>query len=447
MDRRNFITNLSVTGAALSFMPLPGAGWDGTHSAKDLRVKKVLDYIHQNWEKSIYRDAPEKQPDRTHLPYPYSSPSIKGEGHFIQFFYWDTYFTNLGLLRSGKAEQAKNNIKNILWFIEEHGYMPNYAGLHNRSQSPYFQLMVSDYFDHVQKEDEAFFLQCAKGVRKEYQFWMTARYSLSGLNHFGHHENNEGCIRFYNGPLVTRLGLDKNIPDEEKIIIGGHGMAEAENWDFCQRYDRRAMDFNAVDLNALLWGYEKFLSTAAKKSHWYYSDLYLQRARKRKALINQYLWNEARGWYFDYDFVNKKPSGIYSISGMQPLFMGLASEEQAAKMVQNLNLFEKEYGVATTKEHAGCRQYQWAYPVVWPPMVYITVMGLDRYGYKKEAQRVASKFIDVNTQLFQKHGKLFEKTDAETGELSNAEYDSAPMMGWTAGVYLSLAEYLNRNNL
>ncbi len=69
-------------------------------------------------------------------------------------------------------------------------------------------------------------------------------------------------------------------------------------------------------------------------------------------------------------------------------------------------------------------------------------MSLDRYGYKKDARRIAQKFIDINTALFKKTGRLFEKTDAETGELSNAEYNSAPMMGWTAGVYSALAEYL-----
>jgi alpha,alpha-trehalase len=79
--------------------------------------------------------------------------------------------------------------------------------------------------------------------------------------------------------------------------------------------------------------------------------------------------------------------------------------------------------------------------VVWPPLVYITAMSLDRYGYKKDALRIAQKFIDINTRLFKKTGRLFEKTDAETGELSNTEYSSAPMMGWTAGVFTALAEY------
>lgn len=440
MKRRYFIKNLALTTVPFTFMPVQSIGSPG--KSQDKRINEVLDYINKNWEKSIYKDAPGKGFNGIDLPYPYTSPSIKGEGQFTFFFYWDTYFTNLGLLRNKKEDQVKNNIKNILWLIDEQGYMPNHVGLYNRSQTPYFQLMVGDYFEKVKNEDEAFFKKCAEGVRKEYQFWMTARYSRTGLNHFGHHEDAEGCIEFYNGPLVSRLKLDRYIPDEEKIVIGGHGIAEAENWDFCQRYHGRAMDFNAVDLNALLWSYEQFLYTSSKKIGWYLSEFYLHRAEKRKALIDKFLWNEDSGWYFDYDFNNKKQSDIYSISGMQPLFMGLASEVQADKMVKNLDLFERDYGIATTAEHPGCRDYQWAYPVVWPPMVYLTVKGLDNYGYKNAAKRIADKFIDVNTNLFLRHGKLFEKTDAETGKLSNAEYGSAPMMGWTAGVYVALAEYL-----
>jgi alpha,alpha-trehalase len=202
------------------------------------------------------------------------------------------------------------------------------------------------------------------------------------------------------------------------------------------------MDFNAVDLNALLWGYEQFLYAVSKENGWFLSDFYQERADKRKKLIDKYLWNDSLGWYFDYDFVNKKQSDVFSIAGIQPMFMGLASKEQAAKMVKNLHLFETEYGVATTNDYPGCRNYQWAYPVVWPPMVYITVVGLDNYGYKEEAKRIAKKYINVNTALFMKYGKLFEKTDAETGKVSYAEYESDPMMGWSAGVYVALAEYL-----
>jgi len=440
MKRREFIKNTLLTGGLL----ITNYGF-----ANSLRkvissgdVEEVLTYIQSNWKRSIYQDQPGKGFLGIDLPYPYTSPSIKGEGHFTFFFYWDTYFTNLGLLRNGFEEQAKNNIKNMLWLIQEQGYMPNHVGLFNRSQTPYLQMMVNDYFNQVPDESEVFYKECAEGLRKEYQFWMTARYSTTGLNRFGHHENAEECIKFYNTVGNRRLNLPLDVPDEEKVIIGGNLIAEAESWDFCQRYSQRATEFNAVDLNALLWGYENFLYTASNKLNWYLKDFYKERAQKRRDLINKYLWNDTLGWFFDYDFVKKEQSKVYSVSGLQPLFMGIASKEQAEKVLKNLHLLERDYGIATTNEHPGCRDFQWAYPVVWPPMVYLTVKSLDNYGFKEDARRIAKKFIDVNTALFNEHGKLFEKTNAETGKLSNAEYGSAPMMGWTAGVFVTLVEFL-----
>ena len=441
MKRRNFISNLTIGAAGVSTIPMLTYDGGKEISKSNKSVRDVLNYIKSNWEKSITRDEPGKGFGGVDLPYPYTTPSIKGEGQFSIFFYWDTYFTNLGLLRNGKEQQAKNNIRNILWLIEEQGYMPNFVGIHNRSQSPYLQLMIRDYFDKTGDESDDFSRACAEGIRKEYQFWMTARYSKTGLNHFGHHDDNKGCIDFYNQVLIDRLKFDPNISDPDKSIIGGHYMAEAENWDFNQRYSGRCLDHAAVDLNALLFGYEEFLYKVSGKSNWNFKKLYSDRSEKRKELINKYLWNEEKGWFFDYDFVNGKQSDVYSLSGMQPMFFGIVNTEQAGKMVKNLSLFEREFGMATTNERPGCREFQWAYPVVWPPLVYITVMSLDRYGYKKDARRIAQKFIDINTALFKKTGRLFEKTDAETGELSNTEYGSAPMMGWTAGVYSALAEY------
>jgi alpha,alpha-trehalase len=442
MKRRNFISNLTVGAATVSGFPILTYGATKEKTIRNSTIREVLNYIKSNWEKSISKDEPGKGFGGVDLPYPYTTPSIRGEGEFSIFFYWDTYFTNLGLLRNGKEEQAKNNIKNMLWLIQEQGYMPNFVGIHNRSQSPYLQLMIRDFFDKVGDESDDFFRVCAEGLRKEYQFWMTARFSKTGLNHFGHHDDDKGCIDFYNQVLIARLKFNPNIPDAEKSLKGGHYMAEAENWDFNQRYSGRCLDHAAVDLNALLFGYEEFLYKASTKNDWHFKDLYLERSNKRKELINKYFWNEERGWFFDYDFVNGKQSEVYSLSGMQPMFFGIANSEQAEKMVKNLPLFERDFGIATTNERQGCREFQWAYPVVWPPLVYITAISLNRYGFKKDAQRIAQKFIDVNTRLFKKTGRLFEKTDAETGELSNAEYTSAPMMGWTAGVYAALAEYL-----
>ncbi len=99
MKRRNFISNLTVGAASLSGFPILINTAAKRKSGINYDVRDVLDYIKANWEKSISKDEPGKGFGGVSLPYPYTTPSIKGEGEFTIFFYWDTYFTNLGLLK------------------------------------------------------------------------------------------------------------------------------------------------------------------------------------------------------------------------------------------------------------------------------------------------------------------------------------------------------------
>ena len=107
------------------------------------RYKEVESYIFQNWDGTV-RSQPVAEDNLLALPYPFTVSCITGA--FNEMYYWDTYFTNRGLLLSGRLELAKHNCENIAHMIRTYGYMPNgtrtfYIG---RSQPPYFALMVAD---------------------------------------------------------------------------------------------------------------------------------------------------------------------------------------------------------------------------------------------------------------------------------------------------------------
>jgi alpha,alpha-trehalase len=410
-----------------------------------MNTQPVLDYIKANWPRSIYHDANGSGFMGDDLPFPYTSPCIKGEGHFSFFFYWDTYFTNLGLLRHGHVDTAKNNIKNMLWLIRRQGYMPNHVALFNRSQSPYLCRMVTDYLAATsapgsgQTRDHAFLIECAEGLRQEYHFWTTARHSPIGLTQYGHHETAEGCAQFYDGIHRRLPFLSSDAPYADKVRIGGHYLAEAEaTCDFTPRFDRRCRDFCQVDLNALLFEYETVLADFSLRLGWGDHKLWIERQTSRRARMNRYFWNEEQGLFLDYDFVNQRHSTVPALTGYQPLFSGVASPEQAARLVANLPLFERKHGIAYTSDVPGCRDYQWAFPNAWPPMAWMLVAGLRRYGYETDAQRIAGKYVATAIRLFEKTGQLWEKTDAETGVVAGGEYKAAPMMGWSAGVFVAL---------
>ncbi len=407
-----------------------------------MSAQAVLDYIHANWSRSVYRDAPGEGFAGVDLPHPYTSPCIKGEGHFHFFFYWDTYFTNLGLLRSGLADVARDNIRNMLWLIDRHGFMPNHVGLENRSQPPYLARMVRDYV--AATGDQAFMAEAAPRLRQEYHFWTTARQRPLGLQGHGHHDSAEGAVRFYDTMLRNRLGLPADLPLEERARVGGHHLAEAETgWDFNPRFDRRCLDHVAVDLSALLHDYETLLAEAGPALGWDDAALWRARSERRRALVNTHLWCDDRGWFLDYDCANNRRSPVRALAGLLPLFTGLASPEQAARVAAGLGDFEREHGIAVTAESDfGARGYQWAFPNVWPPLVFVTVEGLRRYGHLREARRIAEKFVSNTIRLHARTGQLWEKTNAETGEVAGGEYAAAPMLGWTAGIFLELHFWL-----
>ena len=106
----------------------------------------VKAFILKNWDKTV-RTNTENQGDLIGLPKPYTVPCI--EGTFQEMYYWDTYFTNIGLLLSGKVEQAINNTENIAYLIERYGKMPNGSRTFylNRSQPPFFSQAVRDIFE------------------------------------------------------------------------------------------------------------------------------------------------------------------------------------------------------------------------------------------------------------------------------------------------------------
>ena len=59
---------------------------------------------------------------------------------------------------------------------------------------------------------------------------------------------------------------------------------------------------------------------------------------------------------------------------------------------------------------------------------------------RKNADRIRKKYLAVVDSVFEKTNDLWEKFNCSNGTVSNSEYSSPSMMGWTAGVYRYLFE-------
>ncbi len=404
-------------------------------SASAADLNEVRNYIRATWPKTI-RENKELVDRVKPLPYPYSVPC--SEGFFRAFFYWDTYFTNLGLLRDNLEAQARFNCQNIAYLVQTHGFMPNdtWVDDDNRSQPPYFSLMVRDCYDF--RPDKNWLRELLPQIRKEYDFWMTRRITPIGLNRHFHTEPSQEKLIATCHSCRSRCKLPPlpNASPAELAAIGANFLAEAETgWDFTPRFDRRCADFAPVDLNSNLYVYETnfaFFSRElglGEEQHW--EEL----AAKRKALMMQHLWNNARGLFMDYDTVNHRTSSVASLAAFHPLWLGIATPAQAQATQKNLPLFEYPYGVCVC-EKSDCEiKYQWDYPNLWPCMVYTTATGLRRYGFADDAQRIAQKYLDLQVFHFKKTGKLWEKYNVVDGSIAGEEYHAPELMDWTAGVF------------
>jgi len=410
-----------------------------------LGMSKVMVYIKGAFPLTI-REQKDSSGDFIALPYPYNSPSIKGV--FEQLYYWDTYFINLGLLRTGMVEQANNNVNDLLFLVNKVGLVPN-ASLKstcNRSQTPFLAMMVQDVYDKT--NDTEWLKEAYVTLQKEYSFWMTQRLSPVGLNRPHNSATEDYLLFFYDYLKSDRFkGLEFKTR-EEKLAFSSNALSEAEIWDFTPRFDRRCEDFCPVDANSNLYLYEKILARFSKTLNNGKEQYWQKKSEKRKKLIQKYLWNEKLGCYTDYDFVNKMKGDLASCATLFPLMAGIATPKQAKLVVQKMkDLLEFDNGLSTCEKRPEKFVYQWDYPNAWPPLQCIAVQALNNYGFKDEAQKIAMKYVRTVIKNYDKTGTLWEKYNALDGTTTVAnEYQMPSMLGWTAGVFVFAEDYLTGCN-
>lgn len=401
---------------------------------------EVRHYITGAWERTV-RENPDDEGTLIGLPFPYTVPSP--EGMFQEMYYWDTFFTNEGLLADGLTGQARNNTANLLYLVERYGFVPNGSRTWylSRSQPPFLSLMVASVFAHTR--DTLWLRGAYATLRKEYDFWMTRRMTPCGLNRYSGEDAPRWLIDEFVVTGGQRLGTTFTWESQaEHDALGRHFTAEAESgWDFNPRFDRRCEDFCPVDLNALLYAFECHMADFAcvlgeDPQPW------RSAAAARKERMDALLWDGT--CFYDYDWVNGRRSDVLSAAVFTPLFTGMATPEQAGQIAKALSRLEFPYGLAVCEDKPYPYRYQWSYPNTWPPTTFMAVFGLDRYGFKRDARRLARKYIGLVCRSFRMTGRIWEKYDAQQGFSSpGEEYETPEMLGWSAAAYSCLYDYLH----
>ncbi len=389
------------------------------------------------------------------LPYPYVVPG----GRFREIYYWDSYFTMLGLQAAGKVDLIEHMVNNFAWLLDQFGHIPNGNRTYylSRSQPPFFALMVGLL---AEEKGDSIWVKYLPWLEKEYAFWMDGADSLDA-------QRNEyrRVVRLDDGTILNRYYDDRDLPrpeawkedvataqrDPERPphdVYRELRAAAESGWDFSSRWCRgwmhletiRTTELIPVDLNSLLYHLEKCLARAhALAGHEARAAEYHTKAAKRAEAIRTYCWYPRRGGFFvDYDWPARTWSVVPGGAGLYPLFFKIATQEQADSVAANVfRYFLAPGGIVTTKLQTG---QQWDMPNGWAPLQWIAIQGLRNYGHHELADEIKQRWIALNEKVYKATGKLVEKYNVVNLELEGGggEYPLQDGFGWTNGVLLKL---------
>lgn len=406
------------------------------------------------------------------LPYPYIVPG----GRFREIYYWDSYFTMLGLKESGEVTMIENMVKNFAFLINTYGHIPNGNRSYyvSRSQPPFFCLMV-ELLANI--KGKGVYKTYLPAMEKEYAYWMEGAATVKK------DAPHKRIVKMQDGELMNRYWDDNTTPRQEsykedyetaeavaldlamrikvaspeklKEVIANSKANTNRNlragacsgWDFSTRWfaDQQnigtieTINIIPVDLNCLMYSMESIIATAnAAVGNKNAQQLFATKAVNRKVAIIKYCWNKNTGFFYDVNFAANAQSQLVTAAGLYPLFVKIATPAQAVACAAMASKeLVKPGGLVTTTNHSG---QQWDAPNGWAPLQWIAVKGLCNYKKKELAKTIAESWLALNDKVYAATGKMMEKYNVEdlTQLAGGGEYPSQDGFGWTNGVYLAL---------
>lgn len=473
-------SNRDLAKAAMDpkFQPLPDGRWP-VYVARgdDLQaVEKSLRNEMQpaDFQKIELQQLPEdiraiRAQGLLYLPKPYVVPG----GRFNEMYGWDSYFIQVGLLRDGELNLAKDMADNFRYEVREYGKVLNANRTYylTRSQPPFLTQMLLGVYQKTQ--DRKWLEDSVPLIEKYYEFWtrephLTPETGLSRYFDLGEGHAPEVVSAERNAAGRTHYDLvkeyfktheitdydvsqyyDRKTDELSMLFYKGDRSMRESGFDPSNRFGPFNIDiihYDPVCLNSLLYLME---TQTADMLHILGREgdvtVWRKRAQDRAERVNRLMWDAKDGLYYDYDFVHRRVRHYPFLTTFYPLWAGIATKEQAARVEGNLSLFEKVGGLQTSTYVSG---NQWDAPFGWAPLQMIAVEGLRKYGYAEDAERISMKFLSLVRREFLKHGYIVEKYDVVRGG-SNVSANihfgysaNQAGFGWTNAVFTELYDAL-----
>jgi alpha,alpha-trehalase len=391
------------------------------------------------------------------LPHPYVVPG----GRFREVYYWDSYFTMIGLVAGGRTDLVRDMLDNFAWLIGRFGHIPNGNRTYylSRSQPPFFGAMVGLY---VSATDTARGLRYLDALETEHAFWMDgAERLVPGAAY-------RRVVRLPDGAVLNRYWDDRaeprpeayrhdyelaeTLPEAERAGFYREVRATAESgWDFSSRWMRDPPDVHSlettalapVDLNTLLW-YDERLIAALRTYRQRRGDgeaarRFAAEAEARRRALLAAAYDSSDGYFYDVRWRTGQPvTDRPTLAAVVPLYFGLASETEGRAVADRLGRdFLRPGGLVTTLDSTG---QQWDAPNGWAPLEWMGIEGLLRYGREGLAESVRFRWLALNRRTYRATGRMMEKYDVVDLDRAagGGEYPTQDGFGWTNGVDLAL---------
>jgi alpha,alpha-trehalase len=422
------------------------------------RPQSMEDHIRALWP--VLTRPPDTADARSSLiplPHPYVVPG----GRFREIYYWDSYFTMLGLVASGRIDLVRNMLDNFAHLVETIGHIPNGNRTYylSRSQPPFFAAMVGLY---ARATDTAQALRYLDALEAEHAFWMDGAERLAPAQAY------RRVVRLPDGSVLNRYWDDRaeprpesyrpdyelaqTLPADQREAFYRNVRATAESgWDFSSRWmrdpkDLRTLETTAlipVDLNSLLYHAEVTIAALrrvrARPGDREVADRFARAAEERRRALLAAAYDPGAGFFYDVRWQSGvRVTDRSAIAAAAPLYFGLATHEQGRAVAARLERdFLKPGGFVPTLIASG---QQWDAPNGWAPLEWLAIEGVRRYGRADLATRARDRWLALNRRTYQATGKMTEKYDVVDlhRRAGGGEYPTQDGFGWTNGVALAL---------
>lgn len=415
--------------------------------------------IHEKWRLLLRRVNPDKkgceecEMSSFRLPNPFIIPG----GRFREFYYWDTFWIVEGLLVSGMCETVKGTIENMLYMINEFGFIPNGSRIYylSRSQPPLLVDIIDRYVEKCITSPQLrleYLKQVIPFCDREHVFWMTHRTV---------HISNDPSKRLNVYRADQRVPRPESFREDNQIanmfkrdlqkasFFQDIASAAESGWDFSGRWFQDSLSMATiatskiipVDLNSVLYSNEVKLSHFHESIGDHDKSIEYQRAAETRAeLMRKVMYDNDKMIWSDYDLSKGTQCNHQYLSSLSPFLFGVEqTRKQLPKEYNNLTV-KYPGGAVISEQNTG---QQWDFPNVWAPYQHRLI---NHYLYtlqdRPTALDIAQRFVTSCYCGYQKYGYIFEKYHGErVGEPGGGgEYVVQEGFGWTNGVLLWLFE-------